>query len=120
MKEQECQPAPWSARGPAPLWPAAAWRRFRTNFQPTGLRQVAGDQSADWSAHSKELQIHDRGRFLTAAASLDGITHYWARFKPCTDDWTDWQVCPTRSLPPPQPGCPAGDPGPLPVLISII
>ena len=46
---------------------------FVQTFNRRGLRQVAGDQSADWSAHSKELQIHDCGRFLTAAASLDGI-----------------------------------------------
>jgi hypothetical protein len=26
----------------------------------------------------------------------------------------------SRSLPPPQPGCPAGDPGLLPVLISLV
>ena len=39
----------------SPLWPAAARRRFVARyFNHHWLRQVAGDQSADRSAHSKE------------------------------------------------------------------
>jgi len=34
----------------------------------------------------------------------------------CWEDEFLEQCDSTRSLPPPQPGCPAGDPGPLPVL----
>jgi prephenate dehydratase len=43
--------------GPAPLWPAAAWRRFLEEHASNGGRDTAATgQSADKAAHSKERQ----------------------------------------------------------------
>src|SRR2546421_10207913 len=120
MKGQEYHPTLWSARGPAPLWPAAAWRRFRTNLQPT--RTATGRRGPKRRLVGALQGVADsRPWKIPYSGSVAG----WHSFPdPDSDNganvWTNWKVCPTRSLPPPQPGCPAGDPGPLTVLIPII